>query len=150
MPLRSKLFSSSAALQACLDSDAAHVVPGAKGDHVARIQMALVRLGLLDADDAQAGLGNYGPRTAAAVLKYKTIFGIVNFSYQPGADDIVGRMTIASLDRAIFELEGGGGAPPLPAFPGPHPVSPDPKLAAAAAGPAKAVTGPANVSRTEP
>lgn len=125
VPLRSKLFSGSRELQACLVSDASHVVPGARGDHVARIQSALVRLRVLEAGDAIAEAGHYGPHTTAAVLTYKRAFRIINRSYQSTADNVVGRMTIASLDHAISVLDGGGtGGRRLPAFPGPHPVSP--------------------------
>ena len=45
MPLLSKLFRDDPALQACLISDANHVVPGAQGEHVGKIQHALVALG---------------------------------------------------------------------------------------------------------
>jgi hypothetical protein len=120
MPLRSRLFSVSRELQDCLVSDAAHVAPGARGDHVARIQSALVRLRVLEVADAIAEAGHYGPRTTAAVLTYKRAFKIINRSYQSNADNVVGRMTIASLDRGILVLDGAG----LAAFPGPHPVSP--------------------------
>ena len=82
MPLRSDLFSGSKALQACLNSDAAHVVPGARGEHVALIQSALVRLGALDIEGARAEAKFYGPRTAAAVLAYKQEFNVVNRNYQ--------------------------------------------------------------------
>lgn len=124
MPLRSELFSDSRELQACLVSDASHVVPGARGDHVARIQSALVRLRVLEEADARAEAGHYGPRTTEAVLTYKRAFKIINRSYQNSADNVVGRMTIASLDDAIFVLDGGGTGRRLPPFPGPHPVSP--------------------------
>ena len=124
MPLRSELFSDSRELQACLVSDASHVVPGARGDHVARIQSALVRLRVLEADDARAEAGHYGPRTTEAVLTYKRAFKIINRSYQNSADNVVGRMTIASLDQAIFVLDGGGTGRRLVGFPGLHPTSP--------------------------
>ena len=70
MPLRSRLFSASKELQECLVSDAAHVAPGSRGDHVVRIQSALVRLRFLAVPDALAETGYYGARTAAAVLAY--------------------------------------------------------------------------------
>ncbi len=125
MPLRSQLFSDSNALQACLVSDAAHVVPGARGHHVALIQSALVRLRFLEAQDARAEAGFYGPRTAAAVLAYKRQFRIINRTYQTEADNIVGRMTIASLDDAIWVLDGGhDGVPRAPSWLGLHPASP--------------------------
>jgi len=124
MTLRCRLFADSKELQACLISDAAHVVPGARGDHVARIQSALVRLRVLNAADARAEAGYYGSRTAAAVLLYKQAFQVINRKYQSRADNIVGRMTIASLDQAIFVLDGPNGVPRSAAWPGPHPKSP--------------------------
>jgi hypothetical protein len=115
------------------------------GDHVSRIQVALVRLGFLDPDAAQGGDGHYGPRTAAAVLEYKKVLQIINRRYQSAPDNIVGRMTIASLDTAIFQLEGGGGPPRPVAFLGPHPRSPEPgdvsATGAASAGQVSALVG---------
>lgn len=124
IPLRSDLFLASRELQACLASDAAHVAPGARGQHVALIQSALVRLDVLDADAARIEARTYGPRTAAAVLTYKREFNIVNRAYQNSADNIVGRMTISSLDHGIAALDDRLGGPRLAARPGPHPQSP--------------------------
>lgn len=124
MPLRSRLFADNAKLQACLVSDAAHVTPGARGDHVSLIQSALVRLRALEPNDAAEEAGFYGPKTTAAVLAYKRAFNIINRAYQTQADNIVGKMTIASLDEAIRVLDGTPGVPRRPAFPGPHPQSP--------------------------
>ncbi len=105
MPLRSQLFSASKELQACLTSDVAHVVPGARGARVALIQSALVRFRFLSAGDARSEARFYGPRTTAAVLAYKRELKIINRNYQSSADNIVGRMTIASLDHGIFVLD---------------------------------------------
>ena len=126
MPLRSQLFSGSKELQACLTSDAAHVVPGARGEHVALIQSALVRFRFLNIDDARSEARFYGSRTAAAVLAYKREFEIINRNYQSTADNIVGKMTIASLDRGISVLDDMIGGPRLTPLPGPHPKSPTP------------------------
>ena len=41
MPLKSQLFEGNERLNACLVKDAAHVVPGEVGPHVADIQLAL-------------------------------------------------------------------------------------------------------------
>src|SRR5262245_27285158 len=98
MPLRSQLFSTNAKLQACLTWNADHVTPGAKGEHVELIQAALVRLRFLMPESALAETGTYGKQTTAAVLDYKRVFNIVNRSYQTTADNVVGIMTIASLD----------------------------------------------------
>lgn len=125
MALRSRLFSDSQALQACLVNDAAHVTPGSKGEHVARIQSALVRLRYLSPESARAEMAAYGSETAAAVLAYKRQFSIVNRRYQTQADNIVGRMTIASLDHAIWVLDGADGPPRMAASGGPHPSSPN-------------------------
>src|SRR3954451_23428917 len=58
----------------------------------------------------------YGRETAAAGLKYKRSLDIINRSYQKQADNIVGRMTIKSLDDLMWSLEGGDGPPRQPAF----------------------------------
>jgi hypothetical protein len=47
----------------------------------------------------------YGPKTAAAVLAYKEKRGIINRDYQSKADNIVGIMTMASLDKEMLEQE---------------------------------------------
>lgn len=101
MPLRSLLFASNARLQSCLVSDAAHVTEGQTGDHVALIQTALI---LVDNADIVVD-GRYGPRTAAAVLAYKTKRAIINRAYQQKPDSIVGKMTIDRLDSDMLALE---------------------------------------------
>ncbi len=50
------------------------------------------------------------------MLKYKRSLGIVNRGYQTQADNIVGRMTIKSLDNLMWFLDGGDGPPRQPAF----------------------------------
>jgi hypothetical protein len=70
---------------------------GATGDHVRQIQLALIRLdGASIAPD-----GAYGPATAAAVLVCKQKRNIINRSYQTKADNIVGKMTMAALDKEL-------------------------------------------------
>ena len=91
-------------LSACLASDPHHITPGQKGEHVKAIQDALEKirqkfpnLGLLPITDPA---GEYGSSTAAAVLKYKGINGIIR-SGQP-LDNIVGRMTITQMDTDLL------------------------------------------------
>jgi peptidoglycan hydrolase-like protein with peptidoglycan-binding domain len=101
--LQSQLFRGDEKLEAAAASDPAHVTPGAVGEHVKRIQLALDQL-----DHAHLlPDGIYGSRTAAAVLAYKQRRGIVNRTYQTTADNIVGKMTIAVLDREMFAQESG-------------------------------------------
>ena len=118
MALTSALFRGDAKLEAAAVSDPAHIVPGARGDHVKKIQVAL---NLLD----NAGLstdGIYGSGTANAVLAYKRKRNIINTAYQNQADNIVGKMTIASLDREVLAKENGPSpVPPFPPGPGPGP-----------------------------
>jgi len=47
----------------------------------------------------------YDPSTANAVLLYKKERNIINRSYQTQADNIVGKMTIAALDREMLAKE---------------------------------------------
>jgi hypothetical protein len=103
--LVSKLFRNDTKLQACLVNDASHILMGARGTHVAKIQLALSIL-----DDADISLSElrdrlYGASTAAAVLAYKRKREIINRTYQTQADDIVGKMTIAALDKEILAWE---------------------------------------------
>jgi peptidoglycan hydrolase-like protein with peptidoglycan-binding domain len=98
MALRSELFRGDAKLEAAAVSDPAHIVEGATGEHVRKIQLALIQL-----DGAAVDLdGKFGPATARAVLAYKQKRNIINRSYQSQADNIVGKMTITSLDNEIL------------------------------------------------
>jgi hypothetical protein len=101
MSLQSRLFRGDPKLEAAAVSDPAHIMRGARGDHVRKIQQALIAL---DGADLKAD-GAYGPATAAAVLAYKKKRSIINPSYQTQADDIVGRMTMANLDQEIVKKE---------------------------------------------
>jgi|GEM_PF-2391191 len=110
MALRSQLFKGDTKLDAAAVSDSAHITPGARGEHVRKIQFALIQL-----DGAKITAdGAYGPATAAAVLAYKQKRGIINTSIQTKADNITGKMTLASMDQELLK------APP----PAPLPVAP--------------------------
>lgn len=124
MALRSNFFRGDRALESCLVLDSAHIVPGAVGDHVNKIQMALLVLDNTTIVRGELTTKLYGQSTAAAVLAYKNKRGIINRSYQTQADNIVGKMTIDRLDREMLareqrdhgrpscgdEIGGGGGA----------------------------------------
>lgn len=101
MALQSKLFKDNSKLEAAATSDSAHVTRGSKGEHVRKIQLALIEL---DGADIDAD-GSYGPATAAAVLAYKNMRKIINRAYQKTADDIVGKMTMVSLDDEMLKAE---------------------------------------------
>jgi peptidoglycan hydrolase-like protein with peptidoglycan-binding domain len=101
MVLQSRLFRGDAKLEAAASVDPAHIVPGARGPHVGKIQQALIRL-----DGATIAVDSiYGPATAAAVLAYKKKRNIINTSRQTQADNIVGTMTMAALDRELLAAE---------------------------------------------
>ena len=115
MPLKSRWFSGNERLQRCLVSDPAHVLIGDHGDHVLLIQDAVILLDGATIDDAELAGQRYGQSTANAVLAYKKRRRIINPAYQATADNIVGKMTIASLDdemfireTALFTFTGGG------------------------------------------
>jgi hypothetical protein len=105
--LRSKLLSPDQRLNACEVSDPSHVKLGDRGDFVRRIQQALIRIENAPIDDTELARRVYGKSTAAAVLAYKKKRHIVNRAYQKQADDIVGKMTIRSLDDELLKLEAG-------------------------------------------
>jgi peptidoglycan hydrolase-like protein with peptidoglycan-binding domain len=66
MGLQSQLFRGDPKLEAAAVSDPAHILPGAAGPHVGKIQRALIqRDGAAIAPDSI-----YGPATAAAVLAF--------------------------------------------------------------------------------
>jgi hypothetical protein len=100
MSLQSTLFRGDPKLEAAALSDAAHIVPGAAGAHVKKIQQAVNKLSQVDLTED----GIYGPATAAAVLAYKRDRKIINFKYQTKPDNIVGKMTLAALDRELRGL----------------------------------------------
>lgn len=105
MGLVSRLFKGNKKLEACLVEHSAHVTIGAYGEHVAKIQYALFALDCLRIDRQELLAQTYGRSTAAAVLSYKTKRNIINRSYQNAPDDIVGKMTIASLDNEMRRVE---------------------------------------------
>ena len=103
--LTSRLFSKNAALQNCAVQDQGHLTPGSSGDAVALLQRALVAISQADISEQEIRKKFYGPTTAHAVLKYKSQRNIINRAYQTQPDDIVGKMTIVSLDQEMFRLE---------------------------------------------
>ena len=105
MPLKSEALRDNHALQQCLLHDPAHVVPGAKGNHVSRIQKALIFIERANISVQEMKSQLYGPTTKAAVLAYKKKRKIINTSYQTAADNIVGKMTIAKMDQELLALE---------------------------------------------
>jgi peptidoglycan hydrolase-like protein with peptidoglycan-binding domain len=105
MGLQSNLFFGDRALEGCLVRDSAHVTTGTVGGHVTKIHSALVLLDNSTIDISELHEGRYGPSTAAAVLAFKRKRQIINYSYQTKADDIVGKMTIAAMDRELLTLE---------------------------------------------
>jgi hypothetical protein len=126
MALQSRLFAGDPKLEAAAVSDPAHIVPGARGPHVGKIQKALIRLdgATIAADELDAAL--YGTSTANAVLSYKQQRAIINRSYQSSADNIVGKMTIAALDREAAQAELTATIPViLPIAPPPRPLRAD-------------------------
>lgn len=128
MALFSNLFKGNANLAACQINDAAHLTPGATGEHVAKVQFALFALDSLTIDKNELRLQSYGPSTAKAVLAYKTKRNIINAAYQTTPDNIVGKMTITRLDQdmRLFEQthRGFGECGPAPSgVPGVTPVS---------------------------
>jgi hypothetical protein len=105
MGLKSNLFKGDPALEACLVRDVAHITVGCHGEHVSKIQIALATLDGATIDSGEIAAKRYGSSTAAAVLAYKKKRNIINRSYQTQADNIVGKMTIASLDDEMQKLE---------------------------------------------
>src|SRR5262249_11063814 len=109
MALQSQLFRGDPKLEAAAVSDPAHILPGATGEHVRKIQLALIQLdgAAIDPD------GKYGTATAAAVLAYKQKRNIINLTYQTQADNIVGKMTMTALDKEMSANEGPAAGVPI-------------------------------------
>jgi hypothetical protein len=90
-------------LEGCATDDAQHIAPGAVGDHVKKIQIALNELGTVFI----AVDGIYGPQTASAVTAYKNAPNRrIQQPWQTTADDIVGKGTIYYLDIEMYRLQG--------------------------------------------
>lgn len=103
--LNSPEFKGDAALEACAKTDTAHIVPGAVGPHVGKIQDALNRVDNAGIGAAERGPMRYGTATANAVTRFKTKRNILN--YQGRIDPIVGIKTILALDRELRGLSLG-------------------------------------------
>ena len=110
MPLVSFLFRDDKRLQATLVSHPAHVTPGSQGEFVHKIQVALEDLDGVVIAPTEVASSFYGPSTAAAVLAFKRKRAIINRAYQTAADNIVGKMTIADLDKEMVAKQ----VPPAP------------------------------------
>ena len=113
MPLVSFLLRDDKRLQATLVSDPAHVTPGSHGAFVRKIQVALEDLDGITIDPKEVTAKVYGPSTAAAVLAFKKKRAIINPAYQRSADNIVGKMTIAEIDKELVAKQ----VPPKPSTP---------------------------------
>ena len=133
MALQCKLFLGDTQLEAASRLDSAHIKPGARGAHVGKIQQAIIELDGADLKRDEI----YGPATAAAVLSYKQKRNIINKAYQTKPDNIVGKLTIASLDREMFAREKRGRSHPSLNF-----AMTDPSIYVTVEGPVSAVTAP--------
>jgi hypothetical protein len=107
MGLNSILFKGDSRLEACLLHDRSHVTPDASGGHVSKIQAAVSIIDGCSIDVRELSSRTYGRTTAAAVLAFKRRRNIINRSYQTQADNIVGKMTIAALDKEMLKAEHG-------------------------------------------
>lgn len=102
MTLGSNLLRDNERLAACETTDAAHVVLGERGEHVRLIQIALKAIDGYAIAATELANRQYGPSTANAVLAYKKKRNVINRSYQSSPDNVVGKMTIVSLDRDML------------------------------------------------
>jgi hypothetical protein len=102
-----------------LTEDSAHITINARGNHVSKIQTALFVLENVSVAADELRTQTYGRSTAAAVLAYKVRRKIINYSYQKQADNIVGKMTIARMDREMIFAES---LPPAPCKPADRPA----------------------------
>ena len=103
--LISDLFRGDPRLEKCLVSDPHHVTPNTIGPFVGKLQFALLVLEGGSISGSEIMSTRYGPDTAALVLAYKRKRKIINFTYQTKPDNIVGKMTIKSLDAELFAFE---------------------------------------------
>jgi hypothetical protein len=105
--LVSKEFKDDDKLKECAQKHSAHILQGARGEHVKKIQQALIELDGAKIDPKELASGSYGPSTARAVRAYKN--GRKPPILGPGqrtADDIVGIQTISRLDGELATRRG--------------------------------------------
>lgn len=102
MGLNSELLRGDRRLDACLVSDPQHLTEGTVGPFVQKVQVALFVVDGLRVDPAEYRAQRYGASTADAVLTFKRQRNIINRAYQQSADNVVGKMTIAALDRELL------------------------------------------------
>lgn len=112
MQLSSNLFTKprrSARLDKCLVDDLAHVAlkqPREQGEHVTRIQLALLAIMRNAQFGTEASRAEYGPATAATVLQFKRERNILNTAlHQTVPDNVVGKKTIAALDAEMLKKQ---------------------------------------------
>ena len=84
--------------------DFAHITEGAIGDHVAKIQLALMDRDGPRINPVELSSKRYGPSTAS-VLSFKQERKIINQAYQSQPDNIVGKMAIAPLDKEMLDKQ---------------------------------------------
>jgi hypothetical protein len=88
-------------LEACLHNDRDHLTIGSSGDHVSKIQRAVMLLENTSINKSEINAKIYGKSTAAVVFQFKRKRHIINWSYQRKEDDIVGKMTIKAMDDEL-------------------------------------------------
>ncbi len=106
MTLKSKMFSGDQKLEAAAVSNPAHILRGAIGPHVGKIQRALIEIDDLKIAKDERVRQFFGASTETATLSFKKKRKIINKSYQNEVDPIVGIMTMAELDREMVKIEG--------------------------------------------
>jgi hypothetical protein len=108
MPMESQL-------NRALTSDPDHIIPGATGDHVATIQIALSLLGAVVINQIERDKKTYGVSTAAAVKAFKANCSPPLLNFKNEIDDITGKKTTQELDRRMKVFEKDSPVPPSPA-----------------------------------
>jgi hypothetical protein len=116
MPLKSDLFRGVPELENCLLHDRDHIMRGAKGDYVSRIQQALDLLGDVPIAADELAKQEFGESTENAVFAFKTKNQIINRTYQTSPDKIVGKMTLQALDDQLARRKPSP-TPPAPPSP---------------------------------
>jgi hypothetical protein len=93
-----------------------HVSVGAQGEHVRLLQLALQAIANHEPAIGVPSFnvnGVYDNAFATAIAKYKTVRGLLN--YAGAIDNIVGRKTIATLDKDVMKIGAhDGGTPSTP------------------------------------
>lgn len=120
--LTSPDFAGDSRLERCATEDAWHIMPRSRGDHVGKVQQALISVGGQSIDAGELKAKYYGSSTEAAVSDFKSAQVPPLLNYNNEIDSITGKKTIKALDRLLSQKPPPKPVPPPDPQPDPPPI----------------------------